>query len=142
MSRYDYWYGYGGYHEDDCRYDYGYYSDVYDSYLDDYYDYYQDLYDDDTDEFDDYSDYEHEPDDWVQDYDYEEEEDDAVNQLVSQMQSFIVGKEYQRYGYFECKKCSNTWQSANTYCIYKGKKNGEKVFKVFKVFRMVVQSCC
>ena len=98
-----------------------------DDYLDDY-DNYQDVYDDYQDVCGDYPDvYDYEPDD---DYDYEEEEDDAVNQLVSQMQSLEVGKEYRRYGYFECKKCGNTWQSANTYCIYKGKKNGEEVFEV------------
>ena len=137
---------YSGYDYDD--YDPGYDYDPYDD------------YDDDRDDYDDYPDYNDYPDYDEPDYDepdydepdYDEpdhdeddhDEDDRqaeLDDLISYLSRLRIGQEYRRYGYYRCPGCSKTWQSAQTFCIYKGTgdekdekdkviKRGEGIFEV------------
>ncbi|KAF6036018.1 ZAR1 [Bugula neritina] len=52
-----------------------------------------------------------------------------TNELVRHMTKLKVGDEKKRYGYFKCPSCHKRWESARTWCVYKGKRDGKKVFK-------------
>ena len=69
--------------------------------------------------------------------DYSDESDDD-DESDDESDSLIIGEEYRRFGYFQCRQCDKTWQSAFVFCEYKGKKNGEHIFKVrFTLFMLL-----
>ena len=109
------------------------YDDYYDEEYDRWNDYQDNCYDEDGYLYDSGED--DGPDYDYYDEDYEEAEnndddDEGVNELVAQMSTLRVGQEYRRFGYFKCERCNKSWQSANTYCMYKGIINGEEKFEV------------
>lgn len=59
-----------------------------------------------------------------------EEDDEEVKSLTELTKNLKIGKEYRRFGLYECNACNNSWGSARTYCVYKGIKNIEPVFQV------------
>ena len=128
MSDYEDYRDYSGYDYDD--YDPGYDYNPYDDYD----------YDDGRDDNDDYQDYDDYP-----DYDEQAEDEDdrqaELEDLISYLSHLRIGQEYRRYGFYRCPGCSKTWQSAQTFCIYKGTgdekdekdkviKRGEGIFEV------------
>ena len=119
---------YSGYDYDD--YDPGYDYNPYDDYD----------YDEGRDDNDDYQDYDDYP-------DYDEQAEDEgdrqaeLDDLIAYLGRLRIGEECRRYGYYRCPECSHAWQSARTFCIYKGTgdkkdeedkviKRGEGIFEV------------